>query len=123
MKYKVGDEIEGIITGIQPYGAFVYVDSKNQGLIHISEITSDFVENIEDYVKINEKVRARILGIDPTTFQLRLSIKALQTRKQRRFQQFAKRKELPVMELGFSTLEKQLPLWIAQALERMNKND
>lgn len=123
MKYKVGEEIEGIVTGIQPYGAFVHIDSKNQGLIHISEITNDFVENVEDYIKLNEKIRARILSIDPTTFQLRLSLKALQTRKQRRFQHFAKRKELPPMHIGFKTLEKHLPQWIAEALERMNTND
>lgn len=122
MKYNIGDEVEGIITGIKPYGAFVCIDSKNQGLIHISEITNDFVADINDYVKVNEKIKVRILSIDTKTFQMRLSLKSLQSRKNRRFQHFTKKKTLPPMNIGFKTIEEKLPIWIDEALERI-KND
>lgn len=122
MKYNVGDEVEGIITGIKSYGAFVCIDSKNQGLIHISEITNDFVADINDYVKVNEKIKVRILSIDTKTFQMRLSLKSLQSRKNRRFQHFTKKKTLPPMKIGFKTIEKKLPIWIDEALERMNND-
>ena len=41
--YKIGQIIEGVITGVKPYGAFVKVDEQTTGLIHISEISDDFV--------------------------------------------------------------------------------
>lgn len=122
MKYNVGDEVEGIITGIKPYGAFVCIDSKNQGLIHISEITNDFVADINEYVKVNEKIKVRILSIDTKTFQMRLSLKSSQSRKNRRFQHFTKKKSLPPMKIGFKTIEEKMSMWINEALERI-KND
>ena len=39
MRYSVGDIVEGTVTGIKPYGAFVSLDSSHNGLIHISEIS------------------------------------------------------------------------------------
>lgn len=122
MKYKIGEEVEGLVTGIKPYGAFVCIDAQNQGLVHISEITNDYVSDISQYIKINDKIKVKILSIDNKTFQMRLSIKALQSRKQRRYQQFTKRKSLPEMTIGFKTLEEKLPLWIEQAKKEI-KND
>ena len=45
---RIGDKLEGTITGIQPYGAFVELESGVTGLIHISEIRSGYVSNIQD---------------------------------------------------------------------------
>ena len=53
---KIGDKLEGTITGIQPYGAFVELESGVTGLIHISEIRSGYVSNIQDILSIGEKV-------------------------------------------------------------------
>ena len=46
MHYLVGQVIEGVVTGIQPYGAFVYLDSETKGLIHISEISQGYVKDL-----------------------------------------------------------------------------
>ena len=62
--YKVNDIIVGRVTGIQPYGAFVTFANGQTGLIHISEISSKFVKNIEDYVKIDDEVRVKVLGYE-----------------------------------------------------------
>ena len=52
---KVNDIVEVTVTGIQKYGAFVLINNKYDGLIHISEISSGYVKNINDYIrKINE---------------------------------------------------------------------
>ena len=56
MMYKVGQVIEGYISGIQPYGAFVYIDEQTSGLIHISELSDGFVHDISQYVQIGDKV-------------------------------------------------------------------
>ena len=51
-KYKKGKIVKGTVTGIESYGAFVSLDDYYSGLIHISEISHDFVKNTHDYVEI-----------------------------------------------------------------------
>lgn len=72
---KVGDEVEGTVTGVVDFGAFVNVDGI-EGLVHISEISWERVNNPSDYVKIGEKIKAKIIAIDKD--RLSLSIKQLQ---------------------------------------------
>ena len=49
-KYRKEQIVEGVVTGIEDYGIFVNIDNEYTGLIHISEISDDFVRNINDYV-------------------------------------------------------------------------
>ncbi len=67
----VGDEIKGAITGVVDFGAFVNVDGI-EGLIHISEISWDRVENPADYVKVGDQVEAKIIAIDKDRLSLSL---------------------------------------------------
>ena len=76
--YKVGQEVEGEITGIVNFGAFIrFGEEKEQveGLIHISEIDWQIIEDPSQVLKIGEKVKAKI--IDITNDKVSLSIKAL----------------------------------------------
>lgn len=68
---KVGDVVEGVVTGVIDFGAFVNVDGI-EGLIHISEISWERVENPRDYVKIGETVKAKIISIDKDRLSLSL---------------------------------------------------
>ena len=45
MQYHIGEIVEGTITGLQPYGAFVSIDAKTKGLVHISEISNEKTSN------------------------------------------------------------------------------
>lgn len=74
-KLKVGDEVEGIVTGVIDFGAFVNVNGI-EGLIHISEISWERVENPRDYVKVGDTVKAKIIAIDKE--RLSLSLKQMQ---------------------------------------------
>lgn len=74
-KLKVGDEVKGVVTGVVDFGAFVNVDGI-EGLIHISEISWERVENPADYVKVGDQVDAKIIAIDKE--RLSLSIKQTQ---------------------------------------------
>lgn len=56
---KIGDKLTGRITGVQPYGAFVELETGVTGLIHISEIRTGFIENIYDILKIGDEVQVR----------------------------------------------------------------
>lgn len=74
-KLKIGDPVTGTITGVVDFGAFVNV-SGIEGLIHISEISWDRVEDPNDYVKVGDQVEAKIIAIDKD--RLSLSLKQLQ---------------------------------------------
>jgi small subunit ribosomal protein S1 len=68
---KVGDVIEGIVTGVIDFGAFVNVDGI-EGLIHISEISWERVEDPRDYVKNGQTIKAKIIAIDKDRLSLSL---------------------------------------------------
>ncbi len=74
-KLKIGDEVEGVVTGVIDFGAFVNVDGI-EGLVHISEISWERVENPRDYVKVGENITAKIIAIDKD--RLSLSLKQMQ---------------------------------------------
>ena len=61
MQYKVGDIVLGTVSGIQPYGAFIKLDNNEQGLIHISEISSYFVKNITQFVTVGQKIKIKVV--------------------------------------------------------------
>lgn len=68
---KVGDVVEGVVTGVIDFGAFVNVQGI-EGLIHISEISWERVEDPRDYVKVGENVKAKIIAIDKDRLSLSL---------------------------------------------------
>ncbi|HXE10306.1 MAG TPA: S1 RNA-binding domain-containing protein [Verrucomicrobiae bacterium] len=70
-KLKVGDVVEGVVTGVIDFGAFVNVDGI-EGLIHISEISWERVDNPRNYVKVGETVKAKIIAIDKDRLSLSL---------------------------------------------------
>lgn len=63
MPVSVGEIIEGTVTGITNFGAFVQLPEGKNGLVHISEISHDYVEKVSDYLKRNEKVKVKVLSI------------------------------------------------------------
>jgi small subunit ribosomal protein S1 len=68
---KVGDVVEGVVTGVIDFGAFVNVQGI-EGLIHISEISWERVEDPRNYVKVGETVKAKIIAIDKDRLSLSL---------------------------------------------------
>lgn len=116
MKYEIGEIVEGKITGIQAYGAFVALDDDTNGLIHISEISDGYVKDITRFVRVGDTVRVKIIYIDESTNQVRLSLKALHKKRAHgRMGMFSHKATLPESKLGFLSIEKQLPIWIQEA--------
>lgn len=72
---KIGDVVNGVVTGVIDFGAFVNVDGI-EGLIHISEISWERVEDPRDYIKNGDQVEAKIIAIDKD--RLSLSLKQMQ---------------------------------------------
>lgn len=65
MQLEVGAVLEGKITGITKFGAFVELPEGKTGMVHISEVAPTFVKEIKDYVKIDQVVKVKVLGITP----------------------------------------------------------
>ena len=76
IEVEVGQDYVGKVVRITDFGAFVNILPGRDGLVHISQITEERVENINDYLQIGDEVRVRVLDID-NTGRIRLSIKAI----------------------------------------------
>ena len=74
---EIGEEYEGKVKTIMPYGAFVEVLPGQDGLLHVSELDWKRVENVEDVLKEGEMVKFKVVGRDPKTGKIKLSRKAL----------------------------------------------
>ena len=115
-KFEKDKIVTGYVTGIESYGIFVSLDDYYDGLIHISEISDDYVRNISDYVVIGEKINTKIIGVDEKKHQLKLSIKDLDYRVD-------KGSKIEETKHGFDTLRDNLPLWIKEKIDEISKKD
>ncbi|WP_251443548.1 S1 domain-containing RNA-binding protein [Veillonella intestinalis] len=77
MAIEVGSVLEGTVTGITKFGAFVDLGDKQTGLVHISEVANEYVENISDFIKEQDKVKVKVLSVDEKG-KISLSIKQTQ---------------------------------------------
>ena len=77
-EFKVDDEVEGTVTKVLPYGAFVEIKPGVEGLVHISDFSwTKKKVNVAEYVKEGEKVKVRITDLHPENRKLKLGIKQL----------------------------------------------
>lgn len=113
-KYKKGKVVKGSVTGIESYGIFVSLDEFYSGLIHISEISHNYVKNITDFVTIGDIIYTEIIDVDEKLSQLKLSIKNIDYKKNNNF----KRCKIKETSLGFKSLEKKLPSWIKENIRK-----
>jgi len=116
-KFEKGKIVEATVTGIENYGIFVSLDSIYNGLIHISEISHNYVKDIHDYVKIGDIIYVEILEVDDEHSHLSLSIKNIKYRKNN----LQHKKKIVETPLGFKTLAYKLPIWIDESLKKIEK--
>lgn len=79
--YKVGQAVTGEVTQIMPFGVFVKVDKKIDGLIHISELSFDHVADPADVVKAGDRLELKVIDIEPESHRFGLSLKAMRVPK------------------------------------------
>ena len=77
-KYAEGDVIHGKVVRIVPFGAFVEVEKGIDGLVHVSQISHEFLENATTALNIGDEIDAKILKLDCAEKKMTLSIKALE---------------------------------------------
>ena len=77
MNLEVGSVLKGKVTGIAKFGAFVTLAPNVSGLVHISEVSNTYVNNIEDYLTVGQEVTVKVISIDGNN-RINLSIKQAQ---------------------------------------------
>lgn len=113
--FKVNDEVTGIVTGIESYGIFVNVDDYS-GLIHISEISENFVRNVGDFAIVGDKIKVKIIEIDEEEKQLKLSLKSLNEEKKQ-----AKKEKIIETSKGFRSLQDNLEEWVNNKISEISQ--
>ncbi|WIA30186.1 hypothetical protein OEZ86_000278 [Tetradesmus obliquus] len=75
--FEANEIVEGRVTSVQSFGAFVDIGAESQGLIHISQLTDGFVKNAIDVIKVGETIKARVLSVDVAGKRLALTRKGM----------------------------------------------
>ena len=110
---KNKDIIECTVSGIEDYGFFVKTVDGYSGLVHISEMSENFIRSIYDYVSLGEKIKAETIDVDEKSKKLKLSIKNIEYRICTNLPEDTKS--------GFTILKNNLPNWIAEVEEEIKK--
>lgn len=129
MNFEVGSIVEGKVTGIKPFGAFVALNDNVQGLVHISEVSHGFVKDINDALSVGDVVSVKILSVDEDSKKISLSIRQTQEapapapKKERRpggFNNNNKKSNTNNQDAnkGFNTLEAKLKDWLKESTNR-----
>lgn len=103
---KEGDIVYGTVFKIVSYGAFVKVDDYI-GLVHISDISENYVKNIRDYLKVNQTETFKILSIDEEAKRLKLSFRLIHKIR-------GVKCNVPKFEIGFKALSDKMPDFIEE---------
>ena len=74
MEFGVGSIVEGKVSGITKFGAFVSLPENKSGLVHISEIAYSYVNDVNEHLKVGDQVKVKVIGIDDAG-RINLSIK------------------------------------------------
>ena len=117
MEYKVGDLVIGTVNQVRPYALFMTFENEQRGLLHISELTDNYVRDIEKYGTVGDKIRVVILSIDPANGFLRVSYKAVPEKERFTTHKDSLHHSAQFDEADFKDLEARLPEWIENTLK------
>jgi S1 RNA binding domain protein len=119
MSLEPGSIVEGTVTGVTGFGAFVELPEGKTGMVHISEISGSYVENIHDHIKEKDKIMVKILGMNEKG-KYDLSIKQVSAPVEADLPRSRPRKGKPVFEkTGPLSFEDKLAKFMKESEERL----
>lgn len=121
----VGSIVEGKVTGIKPFGAFVAIEGEKQGLVHISQVAHGFVKDINEHLSVGDEVKVKVMTIDEASGKISLSIRETVPAPEKPARPAKPRMDKPRKveakgqdnSQGFNTLEEKLKGWLKQSNE------
>ena len=117
MEYKVGDIIIGTVNQVRPYALFLTFENEQRGLLHISELTDNYVRDIEKFGTVGDQLKVKVLSIDPDNGFLRVSYKAVPDGEKFNSHNDSVHHSAQFDEADFKDLEERLPEWIENTLK------
>ncbi|MFS0784156.1 S1 domain-containing RNA-binding protein [Bacillus sp. 1P06AnD] len=85
MSIEVGSKLQGKVTGITKFGAFVELSEGTTGLVHISEVADNYVKDINDHLKVGDQVEVKVINVEKDG-KIGLSIKKAKDRPEQSYQ-------------------------------------
>lgn len=82
MQFEVGEILEGKVTGVKKFGAFVRLENGTTGMVHISEVSNEYVQELTDVLSEGQQVKVKVMSISPEG-KVALSIKRCQEKPPR----------------------------------------
>ncbi len=111
MVLEIGQTHEGKVTGITNFGVFVTLDANTTGMVHISEVSKDYVKDLNDYVKVGDVVKVKVIGTDKGKISLSMSKAIPEPKKTESFEdmllKFKQRSDDKMSDLKRSTDSKR----------------
>ncbi len=98
---RAGQVYTGKVKRLERFGAFVDIGATRDGLVHVSEITSDYIRDPKEYVKPGDDVQVKVLGVDRKRRRIELSMKALEEHLVAEEDEAEPEEELTAMELAW----------------------
>jgi protein Tex len=112
----VGMVVPGVVTNITRFGAFVDIGVKQDGLVHVSEISHKYITDPNEALKLNQHVQVKVLEVDIARKRIALSIKQTQESPARK-----ERPQLKAQYQGFKKREPEAPVPLGDALAMLKK--
>ncbi|BER93393.1 MAG: binding domain protein [Candidatus Atribacteria bacterium] len=106
---EVDSIVEGKVIGIAKFGAFVELEDGSKGLIHISEISNQFVKDVNDFLKVNDRVKVKVLRVSPDG-KIDLSLKRVVDEEK----EYATK-----LEQSKATLEQKMSRFLKESQEKL----
>lgn len=123
MEIKVGDILIGKVNQIRPYALFLSFENGQRGLLHISELSDNYIRDIEKYGSIGDEIKVIVLSIDESNGFLRVSYKAVPVEERYNTHDESKHLSAQFDEADFHDLEEKLPEWIKGTLEKAKEDN
>lgn len=126
MGYQVGELIIGKVTQVKPYALFMSFEDGSKGLLHISEISDNYIRDIEKFGTVGDEMKVKILTIDENNGFLRVSLKQVNPEESYTTHNSSSRNLMQVDKKDFASIEEKLPEWIKETMKEIkgeNNND
>lgn len=112
---KVGEIVKGQVTGITLYGVFVTLNDDYTGMVHISEVSSKFISNLNKKFNIGDIISVKVIDIDENKRQVKLSIKNINYRVEKTASAIKEK------GTGFEVIKNNFEDWVTKKMEEINK--
>jgi len=103
-RYPVGSKIKGQVTSVPDFGVFVRIEEGVEGLIHVSQLSTERVEKPSSVFKVGDEVEAEVINVDPAERKIGLSIRALRRTEERQEMENYLKKEKEGGRFSFESL-------------------